>query len=305
MFINIKQSLARLSEIVLKLTVKAYNIFSLFSHVNTHVIKWQVLTKFYYLQLLVYYAACMKINYPSHHKWNKPLADDPFYSFGKSNTARLKSTLNKIDNLDIKHEIAPLTEETLSWFTPLYNKTISNKNNPKVFDIYATTLGKNSKFPYFSLSLYENGSPIGATIFSERKNILSIAYRIYPNKWNDHKLQASPSIYTEYLLTKYGIEKGFTKLSHGRDRNPYGPNAHIGLAIYKLSVGCSVFTPSVSYEINTMELDDITTDTLVFEQPKEGERITKGYLCVSKDTKDKYEQVTKYPEQIEIETIVR
>ncbi len=247
----------------------------------------------------------MEIHYPSEHKWLEVISDNPLGELGKNNRARLRSTLNVIDTTTIEYSILPLTQEILDWFIPLYEQQISEKNNPKVHDIAAKTIYKVSKYKYFILVLRENGMPIGGTIFSKRKNLISIAYRIYPANWSTHNLQASPSLFTEYAMNMYGHTEGFTLLSHGKDRNPYGRNASIGLALFKLSVGCNVYLPS-DYEVNTLDLATVEEDILVFEMPKNGEtRITKGYLCVTDDSLLKYENVTKYPERISIEIIKR
>ena len=248
----------------------------------------------------------MHIFYPSEHSWIEPILEDPASGLGKQNQARLRSSLRKIAETTVTSSVEPLTQDILDWFTPLYTEQIGQKNNPKIHDLYANTIGKDVPYTYHALILKEDGKPIGATIFSKRKHILSIAYRIYPRDWKQNKLQASPSLYTEYLINRYAFDCGYKKLSHGKDRNPYGINANIGLALFKLSVGCLAYLPAVGFEIHELDLDSVTEDILVFEKPAEGEkRITKGYLCVTKGTLEKYETVTKYPNQIEIEVILR
>lgn len=225
---------------------------------------------------------------------------------GKNNRARLRSTLNKIEETSISYAVTSLTAEIIDWFTPLYQATIGQKQNGKVFDIYGSTLGKQSSVPYFALILYEGDTAIGATIFSERKTILSIAYRIYPHRWQHHKLQANPSLYTEYVIRQHACGQGYHQLTHGKDRNPYGPNSNIGLALFKLSVGCHVFLPSTAHEVHTGTLEDFTEDILVFLQPKEGDtRITKGILYASTEGLEKYDSITKYPDSVNIQTIPR
>ena len=249
----------------------------------------------------------MKIQYPSEHKWLEPVWEDPMAGLGKNNRARLRSTLKLIAESTITHSFEPLTPEILTWFTPMYASQIGGKNNPKLHDIYATTIGKDSPHPYYALILRESGEPIGATIFSQRTNILSIAYRIYPPNWNLHTLQSSPSLYTEFLINRHAFELGYKKISHGKDRNPYGINANIGLALFKLSVGCFIYLPSTKFEIKELDLDAVEEDLLVFalnENPTE-KRITQGYLCVNQLSLVKYENVTKYPNQIKIDVVLR
>lgn len=248
----------------------------------------------------------MLIKYPSEHKWLENVNSDPLSGFGKNNRTRLKSTLKNIADSNVSYTIEPLSEDILRWFTTIYKNSIGSKNNPKVHDIYSTTLGKESIYPYFALILQEQGNPIGATIFSKRKSIISIAYRIYPNQWEHNSFQASPSIYTEYIINKYSHEEGYRTISHGKDRNPYGINSSIGLALFKLSIGCHVYLPTTPYEIKELESNLVTEDILVFAMSDdESTKIKKGFLITTADNTSKYENVTKYPEQIEIEIITR
>ncbi len=171
--------------------------------------------------------------------------------------------------------------------------------------VYATVYKKDTPYSYYALILKEDGIPIGATIFSERKHTLSIAYRIYPNSWTMGSMQANPSLYTEYLINMYAAERGFTMISHGRDRNPYGPNSYVGLAGFKLSIGCAAYIPLKSIPVEEFDTDNAQCDTFIFEYPQEGRRITKGYLICSEEMCERYMQNTKYPHLIEVETIFR
>ncbi len=248
----------------------------------------------------------MEYTFPSEHKWIEPVTEIAESALGKNNQARLRSFLKKVGSTTVTHTIEPLTKESLVWFTPLYSEIITKKDNPKVFDLYQTTLGKDSAHPYYMLTLSENGLPIGGTIFSERKNILSIAYRIYPHDWNQSSsLQANPALYSEYLINQYAWQRGYRAISHGKDRNPYGLNGGIGLAIFKLSVGCSVYLPSTPYEIYTLNLSEITQDIFLMHLPKHGEQITNATLFTSLELLPKYSAVSKYPDRLQVEIIER
>lgn len=247
----------------------------------------------------------MLITYPSAHKWVELVGAQPDSGLGKNNQARIRSTLKRIPETEISFNIEPLSEETLEWFMPLYTASIAQKHNPKIFDIRGTTIGKSSQYPYFALALYEAGHPIGATIFSERRSLISIAYRIYPLDWSQHKLQANPSLYSEYLLNEYAWKHGFIKISHGKDRNPYGLNAHIGLGIFKLSVGCTPYLPTTSYEMLTLDLTAIDTDVLIMLPPETGAQITNALLYTKEEHFNRYSQITKYPERLSVEVKFR
>jgi hypothetical protein len=248
----------------------------------------------------------MIIQYPSVHKWTKTVTSDPLFGFGKNHTVRINNSLKKISDSSVTHSFEPLTSDILEWFIPLYTATITEKNNPKLNDILKSTLGKVSKFSYFALILREEEVPIGATIFSERNSILSFAYRIYPLDWQKNNLPAGPSLYAEYLMNAYASQNGFSKISHGKDRNPYGYNAGIGLALFKLSVGCAIDLPKDTFEILSLDSTTVTQDILVFAYPENGStHITEAYLCVSKDTLSKYDSILKYEHLIHTNVILR
>jgi hypothetical protein len=247
----------------------------------------------------------MIIKYIPEHVWQKAVVEDPLSLMGKSSRAQLRATLKVISETTVTYSFEPLTEEILAWFTPLYTAKISSKTNPKIFDIYSTTLGKDTPYAYYALILKEDGVPLGATIFSKRKKTLSIAYRIYPNSWTQGTMQANPSLYTEYLINMYAYAEGFTMISHGRDRNPYGPNSYVGLAGFKLSIGCTAHIPSKPIPVEEFDTDSAVCDTFIFEYPEEGRRITKGYLICAEDMCERYIQSTKYPDLVRVETIIR
>ncbi len=237
----------------------------------------------------------MIIQYPTSHTWLKSVLTNPLAGFGKNHTVRIKNSLKKIAESTVTFKIEPLTPTIIDWFTPLYAETVGEKNNAKISNVYSSTLGKASPYPYYALILLEAGVPIGATIFSERTHTLSFAYRIYPNHWLQNSLPAGPSLYAEYLINDYVAQKKLTKISHGKDRNPYGYNAGIGLALFKLSVGCSIYLPNVPHDSDSIELDSVTDNILVFEYPKNDlKQISQAYLCVDTEAYEKYHSITKY-----------
>jgi hypothetical protein len=245
----------------------------------------------------------MHITYATAHKWIKPITNDPMGAFGKKTKGRMRSTLKNISEYDIKTEVKELGDDFLNWFLPMYEERIYEKEHPVVFDIREKTLGK--KKTYYSFALYEDGEPLGGTIFSTPKNRFSIAYRTYKNSWTNAELQANPSLYTEYAICKYAYEKGKEVLVHGRDRNPYGMNSNIGLAAFKLAAGCQP-VKSVTYDIKQLDTETLECDTLVLEYPGEDvKEITKAHLFVTHETEQNYVRVTKYPERLSVTTHYR
>lgn len=247
----------------------------------------------------------MHITYPSHLIWYKNVLEDPLAYFGKSKSARLRSTIKRLQDTAVTHTFAPLSPEFLDWFEPLYANAMRAKQNPLAHNIRALTLERDSKYAYHTLALYEQGVPIGGVIFSLRDRSLSIAYRTYEPSWHTANLQANPALYAEYLTGIYALENEKERLSHGKDRNPYGPNAALGLAIFKLSVGCSAHIPKINYTAQELETDEITEDTLVFACPTDGRDVTDAYLITSPDTMAAHLQATKYPKRLKVTVIER
>lgn len=220
---------------------------------------------------------------------------------------KIHASLPILEENNVTYSIQPLTENFFSDFIPLYTEQIGNKQNALLYDVKDKTIfNKTHSFPYYSFSLYESGKFIGGTIFSLRTNIISYAYRTFNNNWQNTHIKASPAMIGEYVIAQFATEQGKKFLSHGKDRNPYGLNAAIGLATFKLSVGCR---PSVGkdneYTIDTIETATITQDCLILEQPKEGVDITKAYLVTTSENLAKYIQVTKYPDQLAVEVLLR
>ncbi len=246
----------------------------------------------------------MIVQYADFHNWYKNISDDPIEDFAKSNQKRLRATLKVVDATDVSYEIKRIDESFLEWFVPFYEKTIQSKDNPNVYDIRTIIAEKGATIDYYSLTLYEGGTPIGGTIFSDRGNRYSYGYRAFQNEWEHTKLPSTPTFYAEYILAQHSLQNGKHKLSHGKDRNPYGINSGIGLCIFKLSVGCTAALPK-TYQTATIDTDTVAENVLVLEKPSDGVRITDAHLCVREADLEKYIQVTKYPEQLQVHIHLR
>ena len=249
----------------------------------------------------------MEIRIANSHKWEKKVHLDPLSYFGKNAREKLRSTINKIDSFQIQSTIKPVDAEFLDWFLPMYQTRILEKKNPKIFDIKEKTFINPSK-QYFSLELYEDNLPLGATIFSisqEGRNF-SIAYRTYRKSWLSAKLSANPSLYTEYLAGIAAVERNCELITHGRDRNPYGINSNIGLAAFKLMTGCQP-KKSKKYGLELFDTTNIHVDSLVLEYPAEPSmlEIKKAYLLTTEENEHKWEAVKKYPDRLLVETLYR
>ena len=249
----------------------------------------------------------MQVTLPSHHSWKKDISSGIEIDFSGRAAKKIHAALPILEENNISYTIQPLTEDFFVDFMPLYTEHIGNKQNALLYDVKDKTLFNTThSFPYYSFSLFESGVFIGGTIFSLRTDTISYAYRTFNNIWKHANIKASPAMIGEYVIAQFASAQGKKFLSHGKDRNPYGLNAAIGLATFKLSVGCR---PSVGkeneYTIQTIDTDTVSSDCLMLELPKEGQAITKAYLVTSPENLEKYIQVTKYPDQLMVEVLLR
>ena len=248
----------------------------------------------------------MKITYSAKVRWHRPVTNTPMDYYGKSNKARLRSTLNKLSEMpDISFSFAPLSEFFLDWFEPIYLNTISEKSNAMVHEVRANTI-ENTEInsPLFGLTLMENSQPTGGIIYSLREDMLAVHYRIFSNNWATETLQANPSLVSDYFLAEEAFKQNKLIFSHGLDRNPYGINSNIGLANFKLSVGCQPKLPK-NAEFLEIDTDSVKQDALILHKPESGDLITEGTLVCTAETEQKYAQIRSFADRVKIETIYR
>lgn len=237
----------------------------------------------------------------SHHRWVKNINSDILSDFGTNGAKKLRKTLNdeNIAKITVTYEL--LDKSHLDWFTPLYNSHISSLHNPNPRDVYESTLGKtDAQYPYYIMTISEDNEIIGAMIYTLREDRVSIVYRAIAHSWSKFDMLASPPLLAEYLITTYAIENGKNQIVHGSDKNFYGVNTNIGMAIFKLSIGCHPYVRE-EHEIISFNESSISTDTLVFLYPTDGDRITNAILYTRKDTESKYTQLLSYRDRLEIE----
>ncbi len=247
----------------------------------------------------------MQILYPSYHCWTKPISENHLLLFGESARRKLRNTIGAVEAAAVTTTIEKLDEATLEWFIPMYEGRMKEKQSPRIYNVRGTTLANPDKTKvFYTLTLFEAGIPLGATIFSLTNRRLSIAYRTYATEWHKAKLTASPSLYAEWVIAEYALKQQMQRFVHGRNQNPYGIFSNIGLAIFKLSVGC-IPKKSKHSELLSADTNSFKEDVLVLAEPEKKKRINMGYLIVAEQNYSRYEQVTKYPEQLQVEVIFR
>lgn len=243
----------------------------------------------------------MKITVPDKVRWIKDVPDDPISGYSSKQRGRIRSTL-KLFEETVDVDILPIDQELVDWFTPLYEERMSTKDNPVIFDVASTTLNNPNGRDYFMMVVSEDGERIGATLFSIMGKQINLVYRTYPNSWKNSSYRANPSLVTDYLITEHAKSIGKVRVSHGKDRNFYGQNAGIGLATFKLSVGC---IPKLckDFELTEVETDDIKEDTLILLSESEGEVITRAVLICHEENAEKFIQLQSYSDQLQVEVL--
>lgn len=239
------------------------------------------------------------MTYPHYIAWRTELHGLESFSdlISREKSKRLYKSLNLIENSTYRILTEIVDDKFLREFVPLYTKNIQTKKHGNVFDV-KTAIERNLQrgIIYESISLRHNHNLLGALIYSLRKKSLSVAYRIFPH----HlilKLPLSSSYIGEHYLVKQALSHQRRFITHGRDRNLYGPNSSIGVAEFKLSVGSRPYVSSAAtnnfYPVSLLQAHE---DTLMFLGSRPKEAITHGILFIperTNSTLEKYASLLK------------
>ncbi len=281
------------------------------------------------------------INYPKQVSWKLDLSS--FVSandcFSTDTRKKIKKTLSLLKDAGYYWDISPIDASYAELFYPIYKQHIIQKDHPVIIDIphrlrLAENEGKNSH----AISLYNSKKQyIGGIIFTYKnaESIISIAFRVFP-KQIELKLPIGLSISADYLLYKYAKEQQIHTLFHGKDKNGYGLQSSIGLALFKFQTACRPFISGTKPPgIYQRELYDLKGSSLAFISSKDdtlhpdpvinyditqsnigvlyflgtnsGEYINNAILYIPKEQeeilKKKYELLYKQP-FVQIETIL-
>ncbi len=252
----------------------------------------------------------MDIHYAAKQIWRKPTAINPEIFYSKKNTKRIRSTLSRLAEYQVSYTFVPLSEEFLHWFSPLYIELIGQKRNATLHNLHEKTLGNPTPpLEYMALTVTMGDTVLGGAIVSINGDRLMIAYRAFLPKWPTGSLQASPSLYADYVIAKIAHTLGKQQISHGKDRNLFGINSDIGQLIYKLSVGYRPQLPAQSsnepHEVLTINTDEITENTVILHYPEVGELITNATLVTKRQDEELYSQLFHYSEQLAVTILYR
>ena len=252
----------------------------------------------------------MLIKYTEKQVWRKPVMKNPEELYSRGNQKRIRSTMKKVLECKISHIFEPLSQNFLSWFTPMYTELIGKKSNAIVYDLFEKTLNNNlNGNDFLGMTVCLNNTPVGGAIINMYEELFMISYRAFLPKWPSGTLQSSPSLYAEYVTAKEAFAKHKHQVSHGKDRNLFGINSNIGQLMYKLSVGYKPQLPinkvAQKNEVLILDTQNVKQDVVVLQYPDEGLYITKAILVASRETEAKYNQLLQYPKQLEVQVIYR
>ena len=241
----------------------------------------------------------MEIEYSTKHDWYKKITGPALENFSKTQKKRIAKTLPLLQKNEISISISEIDETFLNEFLPFYTKLIEKKDNPRVIDIKARLDFHKHSYKKYGLLVKENVRLIGGTVIINKNNKCTTAFKAYEHKWAVAKLDASPSLISEYFFTKHAVNYNYKTLSHGRDNNLYGQFSSIGLCAYKLSMGYRAKLP-LNFQLLTLDSEIVKEPLLVMEKPTRGTTITSAHFFYDKTSLSSYEKLTKYPEQLSV-----
>jgi len=223
------------------------------------------------------------ILYPSHIAWRVSWGGvgDIDEIWGLETSKRVAKAKERLAAAAVPYRfvVGEMTNEWLDRFVPLYEEYIGAKENGTVFDIRnKITTNQAVGKKYEAISLWQGDVFLGGVIYSLGVKALHVAYRVFPRQL-DIKLPISCSYVAEDYLYRRAFELQKHGIVHGKDRNPYGINSAIGLAEYKLKVGCAPWV-SQSEAVVFSDATELRADqeALVFLGKEKGIKITEAIL---------------------------
>jgi hypothetical protein len=203
------------------------------------------------------------IKYPEYVSWRLDLSGKKNVSdcFSTKTLKKIKATFAKLEVNKYKFIINKLDKMQLVEFEKIYREHINKKRNPVYIDI----LNQFTDFTnLYILKLSLEDVMVGALIFRKNIDNLSAIYKYFPFEM-ESKLPISTTYLAEYKFFEHAMDQKCRYIKHGKDKNVYGVNTDIGLARFKLQIGC---VPIISKGVNMIleRFDwDCESDVLIFE----------------------------------------
>lgn len=232
----------------------------------------------------------MQLTYPKFIAWKISLQGkySPLELLSEKNAKKIQKSLQALHETPFSFQRKKVDEDFLKNFIPLYEEGIRALPNGVLHDLRKGIAAKNHLGFCEAIALYEQQKLLGAQIFRIRKDSISILYRMFPKKLS-LPLHTTIGLIASYHLYQYALELGKPEITHGRDRNVFGPNAAIGLASYKLESGAHPFVSNNPDNEIYRDLTPLAEDALVFLGSEKGAPIEKAILFSSSENiKEKY-----------------
>lgn len=223
----------------------------------------------------------MHASYPRFLAWRRKLdgISHPDGFFSAKTVGRIHRAFDQLAASPYRLVYDVVDDAYLDVFTPIYEAHIGSKKNGHIFTVKENVLSGMAKgSAYGAISLYESDTLIGGFIFSIHPKALSSAYRAFPHSL-PIKLAITISHLAEHMFFAKAIELGKTHIRHGKDRNAYGLHSNIGLAEYKMRLGCKPYiSKAPDNEILPFPVDCKGEDALFFLGSESGQRMNEAIL---------------------------
>lgn len=177
--------------------------------------------------------------YPTYVAWQLDLngVSQVDQLFGRERHRRITKAAALLDQAGYRLEIQPVTANYLDDFIPCYQKHMAAKKGT-FFDVRShLSRAWQRGWEYESISLWARETLLGGLLYRVGASSVSVAYRAFPRQL-PVKLPIGCSFVAERLLIERALLRGRRVIWHGRDRNVYGLNSAIGVAMYKANLGC-------------------------------------------------------------------
>lgn len=223
----------------------------------------------------------MYATYPRYLAWRRTLdgVTDPDIFFSAKTVGRIHKAMAQLAQSRYRLVYDDVDATYLDAFTPVYEAHISGKKHGHVYTVKENVLAGIAKgSAYGAISLYEGEALVGGFVYSIHAKALSSAYRAFPHSL-PIKLAITISHLAEHMFFARAIALGKTHIRHGKDRNAYGLHSNIGLAEYKMRLGCKPYiSKAPDNELLGFPVDCTGEDALFFLGSEPGQRMTDAVL---------------------------
>lgn len=226
--------------------------------------------------------------YPTYVAWQLDLSGVSHADqlFSRERLRRVTKAAALLRQAGYRMEIQPAGAKYLDYFIPCYQQHVSAKKGT-VFDVRshlarAWQRGRE----YEAISLWAGQTLLGGLLYCVGVSSVSVAYRVFPRHL-PVKLPIGCSLVAERWLAERALALGRRAIWHGRDRNVYGLNSAIGLAMYKTNLGCLPYVSRTGMNsFQAVAALALASDALVLLGDGGQRVITEGILFTNKSLDD-------------------